>query len=323
VNCLQIPSQNLAARPLLTGLKPVWYGDLGRRSRLVNAKFVSRASRGRMGVNAVHDVAHQKFDRLESILREMGEVIVAYSGGVDSSFLLWAAHKVLGEQALAVTGRSGSVASGQIEEARQLAKDLGARHVVLDTEELDNPLYVQNPTNRCYHCKTELFTKLEAFAVREGIRWIVEGSNLDDMHDYRPGMQAVAEHGVRSPLKEAELTKAEIRALSKEAGLPTWDKPAMPCLASRIPYGMLVSLEKLSMIDRAEAYLRRLGFRDLRVRHHDTIARIELPPSDFPKLLEGDLAADISKTLKEFGFKFVTVDLQGFRSGSLNEGIVK
>jgi uncharacterized protein len=274
-------------------------------------------------VNAVHGGAQQKLAKLEDLLRDMGEVIVAYSGGVDSSFLLWAAHRVLGDRALAVTGRSGSVASGQIEEARQLAKDLGARHVILDTEELDNPLYVQNPTNRCYHCKTELFTKLEAFAVGEGIRWIAEGSNLDDLRDYRPGMQAATERGVRSPLKEAELTKAEIRALSKEAGLPTWDKPAMPCLSSRIPYGMLVSLEKLSMIDRAEAYLRNLGFRDLRVRHHDTIARIELPPSDFPRLLEGNTAAEITQTLKGFGFKFVTLDLQGFRSGSLNEGIVK
>src|SRR5919109_3480578 len=276
-----------------------------------------------MVVDAVQDIAHQKLARLESLLKDMGEVLVAYSGGEHSSFLLWAAHKVLGERALAVTGRSGSVASGQIEEASQLAKDLGARHVVLDTEELDNPLYVQNPTNRCYHCKDELFTKLEAFAAREGIRWIVEGSNLDDMRDYRPGMQAAAEHSVRSPLKEAELTKAEIRALSKEAGLPTWDKPAMPCLASRIPYGMVVSPEKLTMIDRSEAYLRSLGFRDLRVRHHGPMARLELPPSDFPKLLEGNTAAEIARTLKEYGFKFVTLDLQGFRSGSLNEGVVR
>jgi len=247
---------------------------------------------------------------------------VAFSGGVDSTFLLWAAHRMLGERALAVTGRSESVASGQIEEARQLAKDMGARHAVLDTEELQNPLYVQNPTNRCYHCKTELFTKLEAFASREGMRWIVEGSNLDDLRDYRPGMQAAVEHGVRSPLKEAELTKAEIRELSKAAGLPTWDKPAMPCLSSRIPYGMFVSPEKLTMIDRSEAYLRSLGFRDLRVRHHGAVARIELPPSDFPKLLAGNLAADVAQKLREFGFKFVTLDLQGFRSGSLNEGLV-
>jgi uncharacterized protein len=307
----------------LTGLKTVWYGDYHGALRLAGSKYGNRAIRGRMDVNAVHDVAQQKLAKLENLLKTMGEVIVAYSGGVDSSFLLWAAHKVLGERACAVTGRSGSVASGQIEEARQLAKDLGARHIVLDTEELDNPLYVQNPTNRCYHCKTELFTKLEIFAAREGIRWIIEGSNLDDMQDYRPGMQAADEHKVRSPLKEAELTKADIRSLSKEAGLPTWDKPAMPCLSSRIPYGMLVTLEKLSMVDRAEAYLRSLGFRDLRVRHHDTIARIELPPNDFPKLLEDNMAAEITRTLKEYGFKFVTLDLQGFRSGSLNEGIVR
>jgi pyridinium-3,5-biscarboxylic acid mononucleotide sulfurtransferase len=316
-------SRNFQDRQLLTGLETVCYRDSKRMQSLADTRFGSRAIRGRMDVDAVHDVAHQKLAKLEDLLRDMGEVIVAYSGGVDSSFLLWAAHKVLGDRALAVTGRSGSVASGQIEEARQLAKDLGARHVVLDTEELDNPLYVQNPTNRCYHCKTELFTKLEAFAAREGRRWIVEGSNLDDMHDYRPGMQAAVEHGVRSPLKEAELTKAEIRTLSKEAGLPTWDKPAMPCLSSRIPYGMLVSLEKLSMIDRAESYLRGLGFRDLRVRHHDTIARIELPPSEFPRLLEGNVAAEVAATLKAYGFKFVTLDLQGFRSGSLNEGIVR
>ena len=274
-------------------------------------------------MNVVQDVAHQKLAKLEDLLRDMGEVIVAFSGGVDSSFLLWAAHRVLGDRVLAVTGRSESVASGQIEEASQLAKDLGVRHIILDTEELQNPLYVQNPTNRCYHCKTELFTKLGAFAVREHMRWIVEGSNLDDLRDYRPGMQAATEHGVRSPLREAELTKADIRVLSKEAGLPTWDKPAMPCLASRIPYGMLVSPEKLTMIDRSEAYLRSLGFRDLRVRHHGPMARLELPPSDFPKLLEGNTAAAIARTLKEYGFKFVTLDLQGFRSGSLNEGVVK
>jgi uncharacterized protein len=282
-----------------------------------------RGIRGRETVNVVQDVAHRKLAKLEDLLKDMGEVIVAFSGGVDSSFLLWAAHRMLGERALAVTGKSESVATGQLEEARQLAERLGVRHVILDTEELQNPLYVANPTNRCYHCKTELFTKLEAFAAREGIRWIVEGSNLDDMHDYRPGLQAAVEHGVRSPLKEAELTKAEIRALSKEAGLPTWDKPAMPCLSSRIPYGMLVSPEKLAMIDRSEAYLRRLGFRELRVRHHGPIARIEVPPGDFARILAGNTAADIANTLKSYGFKFVTLDLQGFRSGSLNEGVVK
>lgn len=277
----------------------------------------------RVQVETAVSTAHLKLNNLEKSLSEMSEMIVAFSGGVDSTFLLWVANKVLGNRVLAVTGKSESVASGQIEEAIQFAKDIGARHIVINTEELQDPQYANNPINRCYFCKKELFTKLELFAKDNGIKLIIEGSNLDDMSDYRPGIKAILEHGVRSPLKEVGLTKNEIRELSKIAGLPTWDKPGSPCLSSRIPYGMSVSIEKLSMIDRSEAYLRSLGFKEFRVRHHGEVARIELLPKDFPKLLEEDTVAKITKTFKEYGFQFVSLDLQGFRSGSLNEGIIK
>ena len=274
-------------------------------------------------MDKVSDTAHLKLNNLKRILGEMDDVVVAFSGGVDSTFLLWVAEKTLGNRVFAVTGKSGSVASGQIEEAIQFAKEIRVHHIVIDTEELQDPQYAQNPINRCYFCKKELFTKLEFFAKERDIKLIIEGSNLDDMSDYRPGMKAVAEYNVRSPLKEAKLTKSEIRELSKEAGLPTWNKPGSPCLSSRIPYGMSVSIEKLSMIDRSEAYLRSLGFKELRVRHHGNIARIEILPKDFMKLLNRDTAMGVTKTLQSFGFQFVTLDLIGFRSGSLNESIVK
>ncbi len=262
-----------------------------------------------------------KYERLVAIVKELGSVLVAFSGGVDSTFLARAARDALGDRALLVTADSETYPSAELEEARRLAGLLGMRHLVVETRELDNPDYAKNPPNRCFFCKEELFTKVRPVALREGAAHIIYGANMDDLGDHRPGMQAARQMGVRAPLIEAGLTKREIRDLSKDLGLPTWDKPSFACLSSRFQYGESITAEKLQQIDAAEALIRGLGFRQFRVRHHDSLARLELPLSEISRLWENGLHEVIAKGLRELGYVYVTVDLQGFRSGSGNEAL--
>jgi uncharacterized protein len=259
-------------------------------------------------------------DRLLELLRQFGSCLVAYSGGVDSAVVAQAAQLALGDRAVAVTAVSPSLASGELEAAVALARRIGIRHLQVATGEFDNPLYRRNAPDRCYHCKRELYAHLLPLAEQWQSAVVVNGANLDDTGDHRPGMVAAAEQGVRSPLLECGLTKSDVRALAAHWELPVWDKPAMPCLSSRIAYGQQVSPERVAMIDRAEQALRECGLRELRVRYHaDDLARIELPLSELPRLIDPDVRTEVVRQLRQAGFRFVTLDLEGFRSGSLNQ----
>jgi uncharacterized protein len=258
---------------------------------------------------------------LRETLSSLGTVVIAYSGGVDSAYLACVAHDTLGDRAFAITADSPSYPEHHRQMAMQIAARFGFRHEIIRTSELDQPAYRANPTNRCYYCKHELYSHLTRIATdRHAI--VVDGNNADDRGDYRPGRQAAREFGVRSPLDEVGLRKEEIRELSRLAGLPTWDEPASACLSSRIPYHSEVTDDKLRMIERAEDALRALGFRLCRVRHHDELARIEVARAELPRALESVMAGTITRELKAVGYRYVTIDLQGYRTGSLNEGIV-
>jgi len=264
-----------------------------------------------------------KYERLQKILRDLGRVVIGYSGGVDSTLVMKVAHDVLGENAVAVTGDSEAFPQGEVDAALEVAARMGVTVTRVRTHELSNPNFAVNTPNRCYHCKTELFTELQQVAAERDIPWIVDGSHADDGKpgDHRPGMRAAEERGVRSPLREAGMTKADVRALSLYLGVPNWDKPSFACLSSRFPYGTRITAELLAQLDGCEKFLRELGFRQFRVRHHDTVARIEVEPHDIIKVVE--CREQINARFKELGYTYVTLDLEGYRSGKMNDTLAK
>jgi uncharacterized protein len=260
-----------------------------------------------------------KLESLKGILSEMGSLLIAYSGGADSTFLLKVASSVLGDRVVAVTASSETYPSRELEEAKENAKMLGVKHIIINTNELDDENFADNPPERCYYCKKELFSKLAELAKQYELNYVADGSNYDDLNDFRPGMRAASQFRVRSPLKEAMLTKEEIRTLSKRMNLPTWDKPSQPCLSTRFPYGAKITREKLSRVERAEEFLAGFGVKQVRVRVHGDIARIEVPRDDMHIFLDEDIFKEIAGKFKALGYTYITMDIEGYRAGSMNE----
>lgn len=265
----------------------------------------------------------EKYTNLTNYLKSLNSAVIAFSGGVDSTFLLKVAHDVLGENTVAVTAKSCSFPEREMQEATEFCQKNGIRQIIIESNEMNLPEYRSNPKNRCYYCKKELFTKLKQTAEEQGFAYVMEGSNVDDLGDYRPGLQAIAELGVKSPLREAGLTKNEIRELSQKMNLPTWKKPSFACLASRIPYGDEITEEKLKRVECSEQLLHDLGFIQARVRVHGDMARIEIEPEKLTEIIQSEIRDKIIYEFKQYGFTYITLDLQGYRTGSMNEVIKK